>query len=227
MDSDPKFRTRGGRELSASAERPPFDETTARELAEICGLSDPSDLSSLQSQLNDLANVARSVQTEPSIRDQKASLKSLEDQGREFLMHIQDADLITRNNVFSVYPNVRLDHEVDSAIDSHSVFLRDIAHLERLCDGLKNALDSLPASGRRPSLEMMSGIAALVPLCRDLISLYESFSCESFTYDRQGSGADQDSFITAGSRFVARAAKCALPDATDPNIHTAIKRARR
>ena len=221
MPNAPKqeFQTHGGRTLPALDESRLFDEIAARDFAEFCGLSDSSEVSQLQEDLNRLGSVALSIETEPPVREQRADLKALDHEGRQFLKHLREADLSTRRNIFATYPNVHLDHEADCKIDSYSLFLRDIDHLERLLRGVENALEPLPRSPGRP------GVGVLAPLCGDLIELYERSSGESFTYERSSYDADPGTFITPGSRFVAHAALAIFPEATVANADTAIRNA--
>ncbi len=145
--------------------------------------------------------------------EQRAALAVLIDHSRRLLEGLREADLDTRRAIYSGYPNLRLlDHEAQEPMDSLTLFLRDIAHLERLCRALEEAPSRVPTGSGRPDI----GLAKFA--AEKLAAVYEDFTGEKFQVSGKR-GRD------APARFIEYALKTNVPEVTDAHIRTALRHA--
>lgn len=195
---------------------PVFSEEQAKRLAEIAGRSHSQSIKKLHQLLNEEGEALIFVdyinRTEVSTPEQRAALEVLIDHSRRLLEGLREADLDTRRVIYSGYPNLRLDHEAPEPMDSRTLFLRDIAHLERLYRALEEAPSRIPEGSGSPGI----GIAKFA--AEKLAAVYEEFTGEKF----QVSGKrGQD----APARFVECALRTIAPEVTEANIRTALRHA--
>lgn len=201
----------------------PFTDEIIQELADLCGIDNDEDHDRLAEALEEVSGPLQAFaymkDTDIPIRDQRAALQKLKKSADKLARQLSALDLSTRRSIFSVYRNGRFDHGPDIAITSLDLFKRDIDHVDRLRQGIDDALAALPSSGGRPAQ------SPLHFLCRENIEIYERFSGEKFTFDRAPDVQGSSTFLTNGSEFVERVAKALFPDATDANIAVAIRKA--
>ena len=196
---------------------PVFSEEQAKRLAEIAGRSHPQSVKKLHRLLNEkgdaLTVVSYMRRTEVSPPEQRAALNVLIDHSRRLLEGLREADLDTRRVIYSGYPNLRLlDHEAQEPMGSLTLFLRDTAHLERLCRALEKAPSRIPAGSGSPGI----GIAKFA--AEKLAAVYEDFTGEKFQVSGKR-GRD------APARFVECALRTVAPEVTEANIRTALRHA--
>lgn len=198
-----------------------FIRERVQELAAICGRNDEGGVTKLSELLNDedaaLQYVKYVYETDVSVPEQRAALQKLATDARSLVSHIEKADLDTRQAIYSTYPNTRLVHENNVAMDNHKLFSRDVEHLKRLCGAIEHALGMAKGTGGNP------GLGHLFTTCRVLAEVYERFSGRRFTFDRPVGPDEKVEFITEGTRFVAAAALVIWPDVTIANLTTAMR----
>ena len=157
-----------------------FTRERVEEFAAICGRGENDDVSELNELLNDVNSPLQYIkyiyETEVSVPEQRAALQALAKAGRGLVSLIGKADPNTRRAIYSAYPNTRVIHEQDIAVDSHNLFSRDVEHLRRLGNAIENALILAKVKiGRR-------GLDHLDITCQFLSEVYEEFSGETFAY---------------------------------------------
>ncbi len=194
---------------------PVFSEEQAKRLAEIAGRSHSQSIKKLHQLLNEEGEALTLVdyinRTEVSPPEQRAALEVLIDHSRRLLEGLREADLDTRRVIYSGYPNLRLvDHEAQEPMDSLTLFLRDIAHLERLCRALEEAPSRIPEGSGSPGI----GIAKIA--AEKLAAVYEEFTGEKFQVSGKR-GRD------APAKFVECALRTIAPEVTEANIRTATR----
>lgn len=135
-----------------------FSSEDLNALAEFAGREeDTEDLRKVLSEEIAALQAVRYIdETEVAEKDQRAALTALRELVTTLRDRLETADLSTRQAIFSSYPNLRLGHEKDEAVDSYELFDRDINHLIRLQDSVDRALDNrrAGASGGRPSNDL-------------------------------------------------------------------------
>ena len=211
-----------------------FTGERLEELAAICGRSENDDVSELGDILNDEDSVLQIVkyihETDVPVSERRKDLQGLAKAARGLVSRIEEADLNTRQAIYSTYPGTRVIHEQDDAddamdadeqddaMDGGKLFSQDVEHLKRLSYAIENALALTKGIGGRP------GLGDLHTTCRDLAERYERFSGKRFTFDWPAGPEGAAKFITEGTRFVATAALVILPDATIANLTTTMRK---
>ncbi len=200
----------------------PFKPDFVQEIACGYGIADAERLGKRLNQIAVQKTIFEDIEeSEVSTPNQRAALAVMIEEAQSLLDHLRSADLSTRQTIFSNYPNSRLDHEPDEGTRKLGLFSRDIEHLSRLLHGLEAAARALPKTGGRPPLSVLS------QACLELIKLYENTTGQEFKLDYHSSATGVDAFLTDGAQFVARCALVLFPDATDAELNTGMRNARK
>lgn len=202
-----------------------FTSKIVEELANLCGIDDNANRDRLAEELEGVSSPLRAFFDAKSrdvpIKDQRDTLKALKKSANKICQQLADIDVITRLSIFSVYPNVRLNHETDGSVNSLDLFIRDIEHVSRLRYGIDVALEKLPSGQGRPAN------TPLLFLCREYMGVYEAFSGKTFTFYGEPTENGDWTFMNEGSRFIELVAKTLLPDADEGSIAWSMREAKK
>jgi len=165
--------------------------------------------------------------TEVSEPDRRAALEQLAPLGMQLLTLLDECDLSTRRDIFSVYPQnlLEVENQVKVCLNvtpngGRSAFLRDVEAFRRLVGGIANALGEAKRNpgGRNP----IRGHAATV----DLMFLWSELTGKDFTFSSSGSVHGGNLHKTGnGLSFVERALRQVNPALSEENIVTLLRKA--
>ena len=198
------------------------DEDVVNKLAGLCGINDNERREKLRQELEQVAkwglNLTYIKDTETSNKDQRAALVKLKKQADHMLLLtelIEVADSDTRSGLFESYRRrTPLGKNPDEEINTGELLAEDIQHARSLYNAVDDALASLRPGQGRP------GDFPLNHACDLLISIYNNFSDEPFTFDYE---PKLKAFFTNGALFVESAVNIIFPEVTQANIATAIR----
>ena len=159
--------------------------------------------------------------SEVSPPEQRVTLKVLIDRSRGLIEGLREADLDTKRRIYSGYPNLRhLEYEAKEPMGNLKLFRRDIAHLERLCHALEEALSRVPEGGGSP------GIAIARFAAVKFAEVYERFTGEKYRFsEKRGRDAPARFVKCALSTIAPKLTDAKIRKLTDAKIRTALRHA--